>query len=101
VQRRSARRGDSPEAQKAAEHRGLLFASGLVAGEAIMGILYAVLLATKLAKRDQPWVMWVDPTGMVDFISLGALAAMTWLLIHKSLGSVAPRNGKQENTGRQ
>ncbi len=37
----SRRRGDTEEQRQSVVHRGLLYSSGLVAGEAIMGILIA------------------------------------------------------------
>lgn len=86
VDRRSRKRGDSADTRQKVIHRGLLFSSGLVAGEAIMGILIAgyVVLVT-----DQPVLQgWLDfsPSVVVDIVSLLALAAVIWLLIRKALG---------------
>lgn len=44
VERRSISRGDSEETRKGVIHRGLLFSSGIVAGEAIMGIIAAAII---------------------------------------------------------
>ena len=83
VNRRSRARGDDEAAQQAAIQRGLLFSSGLVAGEAIMGILIAVLLLFQL---DLPFLSdWVGSTGWIDWISLAALLGMVWLLVRVSL----------------
>jgi putative OPT family oligopeptide transporter len=84
VERRSRARGDSAETQQAVIGRGLLFASGLVAGEAIMGILIAALMLTPL---QMPLLKsWAEGGLRVEVISLAALAAMMGLLVMKSLG---------------
>lgn len=83
VQRQSRMRGDSAEQQQAVIHRGLLFSSGLVAGEAIMGILIGVLMLFQL---DIPWLRdWPASTGLADLVSLAALAAVVVLLIRVSM----------------
>jgi putative OPT family oligopeptide transporter len=83
VERRSHARGDSAETRQAVIHRGLLFSSGLVAGEAIMGILIAVLVVTQL---EMPLLKsWVEGGLLVDLVSLAALAAVMGLLVLKSL----------------
>jgi len=83
VERWSAARGDSPETRQAVIHRGLLFSSGLVAGEAIMGILIAMLVMTQL---DMPLLKnWAEGGLIVDLVSLFALVGMIGLLMHKTL----------------
>jgi putative OPT family oligopeptide transporter len=83
VERRSVARGDSPQTRQAAIHRGLLFSSGLVAGEAIMGILIAILVMTQL---DMPFLKgWAEGGLIVDFVSLFALACVIGLLLYKTL----------------
>ena len=60
-----------------------LFSSGLVAGEAIMGILIAVLMLFQL---KIPFLTdWPQSTGWADWASLAALMAMVLLLIRVSL----------------
>jgi putative OPT family oligopeptide transporter len=83
VQRRSLLRGDSPEVCQTVLYRGLLFSSGLVAGEAIMGILIAVLMMTQL--RMPLFESWAKGGLPVDLVSLAALAAVMGLLLRKSL----------------
>ncbi len=79
VDRRSRSRGDSEAKRNSIIHKGLLFASGIVAGEAIMGILTAIILAFQL---DIPFLReWSGSSGWADVISLLALAAMVVLLI--------------------
>jgi hypothetical protein len=83
VEWRSRARGDSPEVQQAGIQRGLLFSSGLVAGEAIMGILIALLMMTPL---EMPLLEnWPKGGLPVDLVSLAALAAVMGLLVLKSL----------------
>ncbi len=83
VSRRSRGRGDDEEAQQAAIHRGLLFSSGLVAGEAIMGILIGCLMLLQL---DIPFIKsWGEGSVLPDLVSLSALALMVLLLIRASL----------------
>jgi hypothetical protein len=84
VETRSKRKRLSPEASQAAIHRGFLFASGLVAGEAIMGIVIAGLVVAKL---NMPLVPTWAPNGVMLLVSLGGLAFMTWALHRKSVGS--------------
>jgi len=82
VENNSKRKNLSPEASLAAIHRGFLFASGLVAGEAIMGILIAGLVVAQLQMPIfQPWA----GDGVMQSISLAALVFMTWMLLRKSL----------------
>ncbi len=77
-------RGDSEHGQMTVTHRGLLFCSGLVAGEAIMGILIAVLY---LAQLDVPYFAnWQNTLGWRgDLLSLAALGLVVGLLIFRSL----------------
>jgi putative OPT family oligopeptide transporter len=84
VERRSAARGDSPQTRQAVIHRGLLFSSGLVAGEAIMGILIAVLvmMQVKMPLLER----WAEGGLPVELISLLALAGIVGLLVRKALG---------------
>lgn len=83
VERRSIARGDSAEARQAAIHRGLLFSSGLVAGEAIMGILVAMLVMTRF---KMPLLeSWARGDLPVDLVSLLALAVVVGLLVRKTL----------------
>jgi putative OPT family oligopeptide transporter len=91
VEWRSRARGDSPETRQAGIHRGLLFSSGLVAGEAIMGILIALLMMTPL---KMPLLEEWPKGGLpVDLVSLVALAAVMGLLVLKSLGKGTGRTG--------
>lgn len=84
--RRLARRGAQPGAQQGqafdevavrAARRGLLFASGLITGEALVGIL----LAIPFAAAQNTDVMAVPvPDGVPLLVGLGAFAAFTlWL----------------------
>ncbi len=83
VEVHTKRRGYTPEQQQAAIHRGFLFSSGLVAGEAIMGILIAGLVVANLNMPLIP--AWASP-GVMLLVSLAGLLGMTWFLYHKSIG---------------
>jgi putative OPT family oligopeptide transporter len=83
VERLSIRRGDSPDTRQAVIHRGLLFSSGLVAGEAIMGIVIAVLVLTNL---KMPFLAsWATGWGWVDLVSICGLLVVIGMLMRKAL----------------
>ncbi|MGE3806669.1 MAG: hypothetical protein AB7K24_18535, partial [Gemmataceae bacterium] len=118
VERRSQKRGDSPEMQQAVIHRGLLFGSGIVAGEAIMGILMAIFMVVNNTPEgpryfDMPLVKalgseeielpdgqktprypllkhWSDGGTDVGLVSLAALVGVTLLLMGRSLYGHTP-----------
>ncbi|HEX6791100.1 MAG TPA: oligopeptide transporter, OPT family [Candidatus Krumholzibacteria bacterium] len=81
VERNNRRRNLSPDAAQAAIHRGFLFSSGLVAGEAIMGIVIAGLV---VAKFPMPLMGAWASAGVIELVSLAALLFMTWMLLRKS-----------------
>jgi putative OPT family oligopeptide transporter len=104
VDRRSSRRGDSQAKRESIIHQGLLFSSGIVAGEAIMGILTAIIMAFQLdipflqgawMQQNFPAVVeswnWLDSTGLADAISLAALAAMVLLLVSRCVDKRKPQ----------
>lgn len=78
----AARREESERA--AAADRGTLLASGLIAGEAILGILLAVLFVAKAPSIPQ-WLIgeshfsWYGASA--SWLSLAAFAAIAWVLI--------------------
>ena len=85
VDRRSVARGDSEQKRQSVIHRGLLFSSGLVAGEAIMGILIALLV---MAKLDIPFINLAElgvPSLAIDLLSLFALSVIIVMLLRKAL----------------
>ena len=85
VERASKRRGDSVMERQATVHRGLLFASGLVAGEAIMGILGAGIVVTG---RDLPlWNPLATMPVAADAVSLGALLLMIAWIARTAVGA--------------
>ncbi|PYV14123.1 MAG: oligopeptide transporter, OPT family [Acidobacteria bacterium] len=90
----AARRKFRPEEKASYEERGTLIASGLIAGEAITGILLAVLFIQKipslthfLAGRDM--FAFVEPWG--GRVSLIAFAVMAYVLAAVPLGRLAAR----------
>ena len=75
---------ESPERKAAVEEKGTLLASGLIAGEAILGILLAVLAVAKLptlvhliSGADE--FSWFQSAG--GWLSLAGFAAVAWVLI--------------------
>lgn len=83
VDGRSRRRGDDEESRSKVIHRGLLFSSGLVAGEAIMGILIAGLV---IANLPLPYFgEWARSAGLADLVSLAGLGVVLALLARRAL----------------
>lgn len=73
LKRRRKKKGMENEAAKAGNRRGLLFASGLITGEAVVGILIAIPIvisarADVLAVLDKPMGAW---PGVVLLIAMG------------------------------
>lgn len=71
-----------------AADRGTLLASGLIAGEAILGILLAVLFIAKLPSAPelltgQPHFAWYEATA--GWLSLAGFAAIAWVLLRVPL----------------
>jgi uncharacterized oligopeptide transporter (OPT) family protein len=74
----------TPERRAAVEEKGTLLASGLIAGEAILGILLAVLAVSKIpslvhALTGTEEFSWFPALG--GWISLVGFAAVAWVLI--------------------
>ena len=84
VDRRSRARGDSDEQKLKVVHRGLLFGSGFVAGEAIFAILFAIVLFAYPEFEPLVGGDWLESAGGIA-VSLFGFAFMIWLLVHKSL----------------
>ncbi len=82
IDRTSKARGYSDDQRQSVIHRGLLFASGLVAGEAIMGIVIAFLIV--LGLQIPLLADWSSGSGLVDFVSLAGLFGVIWLLRRKA-----------------
>ena len=95
VKRASNRRGDDEGRGKTVIHGGLLFASGLVAGEAIMGILIALLYVADL---QMPFLGegWITLGGGMPMalVSIAGLAGVTWMMMRKALGSGDTENAR-------
>ncbi len=75
---RQRRRAVPLEGVKVSERRGILFASGLITGEALMGIAMAIPIAITsnqriLAVADNPWGAW---PGLVLLVGIAAWLAV-------------------------
>ena len=88
VENAAKRRGLSGEDKKAVIHRGLLFSSGLVAGEAIMGILIAVLVIFKL---PLPFLgnFASNNALLIDIVSILGLIGIIVILRNRSMKETA------------
>ena len=78
ISSRQRRRGTPPEGVKTSERRGVLFASGLITGEALMGIAMAVPIVITsrkdvLALADNPLGAW---PGLVVLAGIAAWLAV-------------------------
>ncbi len=89
VDDKSRQRGDDDATRQKVIHRGLLFGSGLVAGEAIASILIAFLIISHV---KMPWMSasWMAGGLWLDLLSLAGLAVMMWMLVKKALGNQKP-----------
>jgi hypothetical protein len=77
-------RGGSDEARQAANHRGRLFSSGLVAGEVILGVAIDGLLVTGLELPRLEGTRYTKELSWLrDIVSLAALFLVAWLLVRK------------------
>jgi putative OPT family oligopeptide transporter len=83
IDQRARRKGLTGDAHMAVIHRGFLFSSGLVAGEAIMGIVIAGLVVAHL---NMPLVAPWASSGVMLLVSLGGLGFMAWTLYRKAMG---------------
>jgi len=68
---------------EAARNRGVLIGSGLIAGEAMAGILIALLIYVS----GESYPLW-DDRG--DWLSLAAFAAVGWLIWRNSIKQSVP-----------
>lgn len=84
VDSRSRKAGDDDQLREKKIHQGLLYSSGLVAGEAIGGILIAILVVSNMRMPLMPQ-SWTDSGLLIDLVSLAALFVMTGWIIRKSL----------------
>ena len=84
---RAARKRGFNAAQTArVENAGVLTASGLIAGEALMGLLWAALRASVWAPPKQPPQIFGEPLYLVGMVVLGLLAALMIFLPLTSAG---------------
>ena len=86
VDMKSKKAGDSAELREKKIHQGLLYSSGIVAGEAIGGILIAILVVSNMKMPLVP-SSWTDSGALIELVSLAALFAMTGWVIRKALSA--------------
>jgi len=74
------RRGYNPAQKARVENAGILTASGLIAGEALMGLLWAGLRGSVWQPPKQPPQIFTDPLYAVGIVVLFLLAGLMILL---------------------
>jgi putative OPT family oligopeptide transporter len=84
VDQRSRKAGDSAELREKKIHQGLLYSSGLVAGEAIGGILIAILVVSNMKMPLLP-SSWTNSGRLIELVSLAALFAITAWVVRKAM----------------
>ncbi|MFQ5599556.1 MAG: OPT family oligopeptide transporter, partial [Candidatus Krumholzibacteriia bacterium] len=75
------RRAATPEDAELRRERGVLFGSGLVGGEGLVGVLIAGIVVIQRALGHQPWSLgpeWAGP--FQKLIGLALLALLLWLI---------------------
>jgi putative OPT family oligopeptide transporter len=79
VEKTSARRGDSESTLRARVEQGVLFASGLIAGEGVMGIGRVIYASITGSKPEGFGFGLTGTTG--SLVSLAAFALLGWMLV--------------------
>ena len=80
------RRGYNAGQRARVENAGILTASGFIAGEALMGLLWAALRAWHWAPPKTPPQVFANPTYLLGTLILGLLAALLILVPMTSAG---------------
>jgi putative OPT family oligopeptide transporter len=84
VGRYHKRNSSNSQAMEASERRGLLMASGLITGEALMGILVAIPIVL-LKQRDIEMPLWEGVIPFGGLIGVILLAFVTFWLYHTTV----------------
>jgi putative OPT family oligopeptide transporter len=94
--------GYSDSEKRDVEETGTLLASGLIAGEAIAGILLAAVFLAGVPSLAQLLIGRPEPgfyNAWGGRLSLGAFAALAWILIRIPLRRSGPRSQQQREAG--
>jgi threonine/homoserine/homoserine lactone efflux protein len=83
------RRGFNAAQTARVENAGILTASGLIAGEALMGLLYAGLRAYVWAPPKTPPQIFANPLYLAG---LAVLAGLAWLMIRSPMKAAGDPN---------
>lgn len=73
---------EKEENEKSAQEQGVLFGSGLIAGEGLIGVLIAAY-AVFAGRPGGIGLVWPEPLG--QFVSLTIFAGLAWLLYRKAV----------------
>lgn len=76
----SRKRGYNPAQKARVENAGILTASGLIAGEALLGLLWAGLRGSVWQPPKQPPQIFANPLYLTGMLVLGLLAALMIIL---------------------
>jgi putative OPT family oligopeptide transporter len=82
VDRTAARRGYNPAQKARVENAGVLTASGLIAGEALMGLVVAAVVFFRA--QGFPSIVWAFARPMAIPIALALLAYLIWMPLGKA-----------------
>jgi putative OPT family oligopeptide transporter len=89
---RTAGSPDNPDAIERLHRRGVLFAAGLITGEALMGIVIAIPIVMSGQADILALPVGLQPGAWGEWLGLALLAAIGWLLYR----AAAPRNASVE-----
>jgi putative OPT family oligopeptide transporter len=82
---RKAGVGHDPDALERLHRRGVLFAAGLITGEALMGIVIAIPIVTSGSADVLALPEWLQPGAWGQWLGLALLAVIAWLLYRAAL----------------
>lgn len=88
------RKNQTEEQQKKAENNGILYASGLIAGEGLVGITLAVLAVITVGGK--PIAEWIDISGTISLGNTGGLIFFAGILL--SIYLYAFKKDKKQNS---
>jgi putative OPT family oligopeptide transporter len=81
--------GNDPDAKERLHRRGVLFAAGLITGEALMGIFIAIPIVTSGKADVLALPERFQPGAWAELLGLGILALIAWFLYRAAI-SQAP-----------
>jgi hypothetical protein len=77
--------GKDPDAKERLHRRGVLFAAGLITGEALMGIFIAIPIVTSGKADVLALPERFQPGAWGELLGLGILAVIAWFLYRAAI----------------